>query len=293
MKKRLVASLLLASSLLVHTPVYASNSNVSNSTNKSTTAVSNTNKAEDVDKYLKDGKFTVLLLGIDGPTNEGQRSDTIMIAQFNKKAKEIRIISMPRDSNLDIPGHGFEKATHAFAYGGAELSSEMISNNLDMKLDGYMTLNFTSFPQFIDTIGGVTLELSEGEAGIAVGKAEANTYKLKGSQALTFGRIRKIDSDYMRTGRHRRLMKAILETIKSKDISEIPALANSLNELVNTNVDSKALLALGKYAYENDFKIVDTLIPDEENSWGDTIDGAWVLMFDIPEAKAKMKEFFK
>ncbi len=244
-----------------------------------------------IDSILKDGRYTLLLLGIDGPHDEGQRSDTVMIAEFNKDTKEIRIISMPRDSYVDIPGEGFDKLTHAFAYGGAELTVETLNNNLGLGIEGYMTLNFKTFPQFIDALGGVEINLSEGEAETV--KKGPGKVLLNGADALTFARIRAIDSDYMRTGRHRRLMKAVIEKIEAMNPSELPALSESLFKTLSTDQKAGSLFTLGKYAYENKFTVKDILIPDEENSWGNIIDGAWVLEFDIPEAKEKMKDFLR
>lgn len=291
--KKVIASILVLSSIFASTGVLATEN-----TTKAETKVENnanlSNSQDPIDKYLKDGKFNVLIMGIDGPEDEGQKSVSIMLAQFNKKAEEIRIVSLPWDSIVDVPGYGEQKAIYAFYYGGAKLSQETFAKNFDVALNGYTSLNFTSFPKFVDTLGGVELDLTKEEAKEVLDKDKEGKYTLNGEQALEYGKLRKIDSDYKRTERQRKLIKAFLTKVKTISPKQLPELAKNTKDVIATNIDLNAVLELGKYALERNFKFVEKNVPEKEEAWGNSIDGGEEgLKMDMDEAKKEIKKFFE
>lgn len=107
----------------------------------------------------------IALFGIDtAGTYEGSRSDCIIIASINQKNKEIKLVSVYRDTYLDIPNHGLDKVNHAYAYGGPALSMSTLNTNLDLNITEFATVNFTSTQEIIDEIGGIKLTVTDAEA---------------------------------------------------------------------------------------------------------------------------------
>ena len=109
-----------------------------------------TNKSNTVD-----GITNILLVGTDGKTfDKGNRSDSMMVLTIDSKNKAIKLSSIERDTYVDIPGHSTEKLTHAYAYGGINLLRQVFKINFDLDINKYVVVNFVSFMDIIDEIGG-------------------------------------------------------------------------------------------------------------------------------------------
>lgn len=215
----------------------------------------------------------IALFGIDtAGTYEGSRSDCIIIASINQKNKEIKLVSVYRDTYLDIPSHGLDKVNHAYAYGGPALSMSTLNTNLDLNITEFATVNFTSTKEIIDEIGGIELTVTDAEATQIPGIVEGGTYELTGAQALAFARIRKIDNDYARTERMRKVLTAAFEKTKTMSMMELNTLADKLLPLIYTNIETKEILSLIPTVAS--YKIV------ESKGWpyktqGITLNGVW------------------
>lgn len=189
----------------------------------------------------------IALLGIDSRQdtyNEGNRSDCIIIASINDKTKEIRLVSVYRDTYLELTGRSLDKATHAYSYGGPTLTLSTLNTNLDLDITEFVTVNFNSVQEIVDALGGVTITVTNEEATQISGISSAGTYNLNGEQALTYARIRKIDSDYKRTERMRNVIAAALEKVKTKNIVELNNLTDKLLPEIYTNIESSKILSL-------------------------------------------------
>lgn len=220
------------------------------------------------------GYRNIALFGIDtrDDTYEGSRSDCIMIASINHDTKEIKIVSVYRDTYLNIPGRGLDKVNHAYAFGGPALSMSTLNTNLDLDITEFATVNFTATKDIIDAIGGVTLTVTDDEAGSIPRIPGGGTYLLDGEQALAYGRIRKIDNDYKRTERMRTVVMAVFEKAKTMSITELNKLANQLLPEIYTNISATEILALIPKIYS--YSIV------ESQGWpyetrGITLGGVW------------------
>ena len=114
----------------------------------------------------------ILLIGVDGKKYSGQRADTNIIVSINSRTKTVKLISLMRDMVVTIPGRDWDgdgmddyaKFNAAFASGGFSLHSKMIEQNLRLKLDKYIAVNFDAFPKVIDAMGGTDVKLTGGEA---------------------------------------------------------------------------------------------------------------------------------
>lgn len=216
----------------------------------------NDNTDTNVDKgqtevVIVDDVVNVLLLGVE-EINGASNTDSIMIATMNTKDKSMKLTSIMRDLYVDIPGYSKNRINSAYAKGDIDLLYETIKLNLDINLDGYVSVNFESFEKIVDLIGGIEITLTRQEANYlnttnyisnpAYRNVIAGTQILNGNQALGYSRVRKVstgteNNDYGRTQRHRIVMNAIFEKIKSKNIIQLGLLMNDILSNVNIKTD--------------------------------------------------------
>ena len=140
----------------------------------------------------------ILLIGCDNRgTGASGRSDTMIIFSIDKRNRKIKMVSLLRDLYVPINGRQDNRLNAAYAYGGTKLLIDTIENNFKIKIDKYVRVSFQDFVNVVNRVGGVTVNLNEAEANIV--KTEPGLRRLNGKQALTYARIRKIDSDFGRT----------------------------------------------------------------------------------------------
>lgn len=191
------------------------------------------------------GYRNIALLGIDARTDtfSGSRSDCIIIVSINEQTKDVRLLSIYRDTYLEVEDD-LTKITHAYAYGGPQLALSSINKNLDLNITEYVTVNFDTVKTVVDAVGGIKMQLTSAEATQVPGINSAGTYTLNGEQALAFARIRKIDSDYKRTERMRDVLTAVFEKAQTLSIGELNSLADTVLPHIRTNISTGEILAL-------------------------------------------------
>ncbi|GAA0218775.1 LCP family protein [Metaclostridioides mangenotii] len=216
--------------------------------------------------YKSDKSITnILLLGTDArPGEEKSRSDAMMILTLDNKNKSIKLTSLNRDTFVDIPGHGEQKLTHAYVYGEAEMLIDTIEQNFELDIQHYATVDFNSFIDVIDALGGVEVEVQKSEIR-ELNKFIPETYKwsknkdkgsieyiqnsgkqkLNGYQALSFSRIRKNDSTAERDRRQRDVIQALINEAKDLPKSKYAGVVNSLLPYVKTNMNPNTIISLG------------------------------------------------
>lgn len=197
----------------------------------------------------------------DGSLENGARSDSIMIVSINQDTKDVKIVSVYRDTCLKVPGYGFTKATHAYAYGGAELSMSMLNTNFDLDITEFATVDFGVLAKIIDAIGGIEIDLSDAEfslinalideqnrvTGSDSPHVETSGYQLlNGTQATAYARIRKIDSDFKRAERQRIVLSKIFEKAKTADIGTLLNIVDTVFPEIYTNLSSTEIISLAK-----------------------------------------------
>ena len=205
----------------------------------------------------------IALLGIDARSDTfgtGNRSDCIMILSLNEKTKDVKIASVYRDTYLNIDGHGLDKVTHAYSYGGPKLALNTLNKNLDLNITEFVAINFDTVRVVVDSIGGVEIPIDSQEVKYIngyinslnkqFGTSSANittpgTYKLDGVQALAYSRIRYTDGgDYKRTERMRDVFMAVFKKAKTMNISELNDLANTILPHVSTNISENEIMGM-------------------------------------------------
>lgn len=216
---------------------------------------------EGVDESLATYR-NVALLGIDARSDtfgRGNRSDCIMIISLNEKTNDVKIMSVYRDTYLDIEGHGLDKVTHAYSYGGPQLALNTLNKNLDLNITEFVAVNFDTVRSVVDGVGGIEMTLDSqevkyingyiGALNKQFGTSSSNitkpgTYHLDGVQALAYSRIRYTDGgDYKRTERMRDVLMKVFQKAKSMGIGELNNLANNLLPHVSTNVSKKEIMS--------------------------------------------------
>ena len=187
--------------------------------------------------------FTVLLLGIDArPGFTKGRSDAVIVATVRPKDNTISLVSIPRDSYVAMKGKGHDKLTHAYAYGGAQLSIETVENFLDVPIDYYASINFQGFEELIDQMGGIELPITKDISNVGSDHEkftiEANKGLYSGIEALQYARYRE-DSDVKRGGRHQIIIQSMIDRMKSiQNIPKISSYFSTLGKNFKTNMPS-------------------------------------------------------
>jgi LCP family protein required for cell wall assembly len=210
------------------------------------------------------GYRNIALFGIDSRSKDdygtGNRSDCIIIASINNKTKEVKLVSVYRDSYLNIDGHGLDKVTHAYSYGGPELAINTLNRNLDLNISEFVTVNWKAVADAVNELGGVTInvesyELSAvndtvAETATVVDESAtkipyAGTQTLNGVQAVAYARTRYTDGgDYKRTERMRDVVIAMVDKIKSKNVGEINTFVDNIFPEIYTNISSSNILSM-------------------------------------------------
>ena len=253
---------------------------------------------------MVEGITNILLVGTDGKYIEKwNRSDSMMVVTIDSKNKDIRISSIARDTYVDIPGYSTEKLTHAYAYEGIDLLKEVFKVNFDLDIDKYIAVNFSSFMEIIDEIGGVVVDVPEsGLKSInsmidacynyysdkdSVGEKEylthAGTQRLNGYQALAFSRIRYTDSAFHREARHREVAESVYKEFAQKGVETYKKCAEIILNNTKTNISPIEMMNLAYTVLKINDKDIDQFqFPLEEYRNGHIINKqkGWVLEWD-------------
>ena len=227
---------------------------------------------------LPSGYTHVLLLGVDRDANGTSRSDTIMVVSVGKGS--VKLTSLQRDTGVTVPGKsGTHRLNAAYAYGGAELALKTVNQNFGLNITRYAVVDYDGFEELIDRIGGVRISVTDAEAeqinknmfevintrykrGLLTYDGAWEIYNreklaaggedlpLSGLQALGYARIRKLDSDYGRTNRQRRVISAAIAALKENLTRPATLLhvASGAISMLDTNMNAAELLSLGEKA---------------------------------------------
>gem|GEM_PF-532750 len=233
---------------------------------------------------LKDKEpFSVLLLGVDERPNDRGRSDTMIVLTVNPKTESVKMLSIPRDTYVEIVGRGTkDKINHAYAFGGVEMSVKTVENFLDIPIDYYIKINMEGFEEIVDAVGGITvyndMDLRHGSYHFPKGEVT-----LDGKEALVFSRIRKEDprGDFGRQLRQKLIIQAIMN--KAASVSTLwnyQDMFAALGDNIKTNLTFNDLLNIQKN-YSNARKNVEQL--QFKKGSGGYIGNIWYYFADEEE----------
>lgn len=238
----------------------------------------NSFSAEDIDinegisqesQEIMEGYTTIALFGLDNRSNGNLskgNSDVIMIASINNDTHDVKLVSVYRDSYLDIGNGKYQKCNSAYASGGPEQAISMLNRNLDLNITDYVTVDFNAVVECVDLLGGVELTVTDEEAILMYGymdeiskltkkKSEylpgGGTYVLDGVQACAYARIRyTAGDDYKRTERQRIVLAAMAEKAQKSDIKTLNSLIDEVFGDIKTSFSNADLIALATKMFE-------------------------------------------
>ncbi|MBQ7046228.1 MAG: LCP family protein [Oscillospiraceae bacterium] len=241
---------------------------------------------------MQDANVTnILLIGVDGSSSDTTlRSDTMLMVSIDRNNKKLKLTSFLRDTWVVIPSTGgYAKLNASYAYGGTQLLMDTIEYNFNIEIDHYMLVGFDMFKTIIDSIGGIEVEVTEKEAQFMRDTARATrniqageNVHMNGEQALVYCRIRKLDSDFMRTSRQRKVISALISKAKDSSLTDLKALADEVLPMVQTDISPMELtkLAMGAVKYIT-YDIKSERVPTDGTWSSRTINGQSAIVADF------------
>lgn len=220
---------------------------------------------------MMDGYTNIALFGLDnrkGDKYDSGNSDSIMVASINNTTKEVRLVSVYRDTYLKVDGYRedeesiYNKANSAYARGGVENAIRMLNTNLDLDITSYVCVDWNALVEAIDALGGVEIEITEEEVDLinfyveetAAGAnadakkvTESGTVTLDGVQATSYARIRYTKGmDFERASRQRIVLQAMLDKARKADFTTLTKICNAVFDDIQTSLTLKDILFLAK-----------------------------------------------
>ncbi len=211
------------------------------------------------------GVKNIAMFGVDSRDGENVgRSDAVMVLSIDSRSHTLKMSSFMRDSNVYIEGYGYDKLTHAYAYGGPELAVRTINQNFGLDITDYITVNFYDMTEIVDAFGGVELEITgeemlevnrnlfnlsreaenegskapirhddyftatDGTHNMIDGEFIGGKYLLNGAQAVAYSRIRYIGGDGERTSRQHEVLKGLLQRAKQRTVFSWPSIVHGV-----------------------------------------------------------------
>lgn len=235
----------------------------------------------------------ILLLGVDQRIQgESCRSDTMIICSINTETSEVKLTSLMRDMAVEFTDLGANNGTYrlnaANYFGGPEMTMRTINQLLGMNIEKYVMVNFTGFTQICEALGGVEMDITEAEKDqinhnvwsqlqIAHenGWDESNltatneylgddeygeNVHLNGRQALAYARIRKIDSDWERTNRQRKVLVAMMEKMRGTNAMQLLQLGMTLQQYVETNMTLEEIITIADKVLNSGLDGAETMV---------------------------------
>ena len=257
------------------------------------------------------GYRNIALFGVDSTTGalaKNTRSDTIMIASINLDTGECKLVSVYRDTYLNLSNDTYNKCNAAYMKGGPEMAINMLNMNLDMNITDFITVGFAGLADTIDALGGVMIDVDEAEINhlnsyqFTMAEDLKRPYKevtstgyqqLTGLQATAYCRIRyTAGDDFKRTERQREVLMAMADKAKTASAATLNQIATDVFNEIYTSLDLTEIVEL--LGSVNDYKIVDQAgFPYEEYWTTGTIGskGSCVIPVDLKESVEWLHKF--
>lgn len=248
---------------------------------------------ETVEKLEDDGLINLLLVGQDSRTGARERSDSMILVSINPDTGAISLVSFMRDLYVQMPeGYQDNRMNSAYAYGGFPYLYEVLQKNFGVSCAGGFEVNFDGFKNVIDTMGGIDIELSSAEARYIGNGCVQGMNHLDGVKALSYARMRKIDSDFNRTQRQRNVLMKLFEKVKDSDLTTLTKLLDTLLPMMKTDMEKTEIIALlMKIAPAlSNVELEQYRIPQDGSYYDATIRGMMVLVPDLAKNQQYLKD---
>lgn len=223
-----------------------------------------------------DGSYNVLLLGSDSRGEDQGRSDSTLIAHFSKSGK-IKLVSVMRDTYVNIPGYGYNKLNAAYSEGGPDLVRKTLKKTFNISIQYYAIVNFESFPKIVDTLFPKGLKINATFAkGTTEMELDGTTIKsgvqyMNGTEALQYSRFRHdAENDFGRVRRQREVLNAIATQVVSfRSLFTLPKAAGKTLGYVVTDLPQSKYFSIGKALALNGKSGMKTKSIPITGSWSD------------------------
>lgn len=203
---------------------------------------------------LGTAKVNILVMGVDERSGDVGRSDTLFVITIDKETKAVSMLSVPRDTRVKIPGHGYDKINHAYAEGGHKLSMQAVEELLDIPIDYYVLVNFSGFVNIVDALGGIDINVEKrmyyedpyDGKGLVI-DLRPGLQHMDGKTAIQYVRYRDEEGDIGRVRRQQKFVKALMDEVASPSvITKVPALISELSSAIKTDMSVNEMLNLAK-----------------------------------------------
>lgn len=247
--------------------------------------------------------FILLLFGISEREafNDPGHSDTVMLALVDPELKKVHLISIPRDSYVDIPGHGKGRINFAYPRGGASLLMEILESWLDLDIYAYASINFQGFIDLVDLLGGIEvcvprdMHYDDPFDGTSIHLEKGEHQLLNGTDTLGFVRFRKSndgihDSDYQRIERQQIALSLLADKVSSiGTLTRINEIMDVLSVNVKTSLKAVELDSLIKSFVTFN---IDNMHTTSIRGEGHLVNGAWYEII-TEEEKGRIQRIIK
>lgn len=209
--------------------------------------------------------FYMLLIGCDDRDGvDGARADTTILARVDPGSSKVTLLSIPRDTAINLDGYGVQKFNAAYAFEGTSGTIDAASQLCGVKISHYAEVHFEKLIELIDYMGGVEvdvpMDIDDVDAG---GSLKAGKQTLNGEQAMIFARSRSYATgDFQRTTNQRLLIEACLNKLMSMSATDLPGVIAKMATCVTTDYDVSSLIALaGKFKDTDNMTMYSALLP--------------------------------
>jgi LCP family protein required for cell wall assembly len=204
---------------------------------------------------LKDGgeaPLTLLMMGVDArpgsPIDIGVRPDVLMVVRLDPETRSCRILSIPRDTRVELPGYGESKINHALMVGGIPYQLLVTEAFLDLEIDHYVLIDFVAFQHLVDSVGGISVDVPEDLSKNGEVQFEKGMQHLNGEQALLYTRYRAApEGDLGRVERQWALMSGVADAIEGRDlVGDVNKMVPSLEAHLRTDLTATGMTQIAR-----------------------------------------------
>ncbi len=254
--------------------------------------------------------INIALLGIDSTDSTSGRSDSIMVATLDPIHNKLKLTSFMRDSYVNISNYGYDKLNHAYAYGGANLAINTLNTNFGLNITDFVAVDFASLPKIIDSLGGITIDITEEELNYINGYINninsvsgtnspiittPGAHHVDGAQALAYSRIRYTSGgDFKRTERQRTVLTALFNKALNVPATQYLDVISTLAQYATTNLNTNEILKLATKIGSmglNGVTIEQQRFPIDGYCEGTMINGIYYLTFDTTATRTQVMNY--
>lgn len=251
---------------------------------------------------IDENVINILLVGQDSTIGSGvsTRSDSCIIASYNRKEKTVKLVSVMRDTWVQIEGHGWNRINAAYSFGGIGLLLNTINDNYNLDIQDYIIIGFDEFIQFVDELGGIDMKITSKEANY-INKQTGSKYPLEtqtihmdGRTALVYSRCRRVGGVFERDTRQRKVILKMYDDIaRNYDAELVMKLMDFMLDHVRTNIPANRLftLAMEVLGAQGEMKMEQNHVPFDGGWKYARIRGKAVLSIDLPYNVEELHEF--